>query len=572
MSLLQFILIFSVLLYGLMRLVWGIMRWHLLRLHSGLTEMQRVGKVSHSTLEGTAVVCGGSVAGLLTARICHDFFEHVMIVEPEGWLAGEDGRRRFSWEQEHSRTRIMQYQSLHGNQALMYHGLEKLFPDFQDQCTYSGIRIKQSNPNATFAGIPIPGPSKSYGGHLPNTIQCSRAGLETLIRRLVLNRESYPRIEQITGTVLGISPSSDDASRIQKVRIRGVDMKIQEVEAAMVADCTGTTRAGVKWLNQAGYGVAQSYPAGKLSLQDAKITFDQKLHYTSLICTLAPSTWEKLPIPSDQKLEDFAYSFMEDLPERGRRLLILLRNEGNRLVIFTGQCTDETVKYESLDEIRGFLNDLVPYDPKYPVPKWLFRLIDILEETRTSINYSHVRVPGTSYIRYHDTVNLPSNFVALGDSVMSIDPLFGQGCTKAMLGAVALHATLSNSRKDSNSRVLSPGFSKSFFKKHFNKTDGFWQTTRLLDYGVPCTKPLPGENLRSGELLRWYIRRLRLLSTKDEHARRALYDGAQGFASPIDTLHPLLVLKVIWNAFMGVTRRSRQAVNYILTRRVRHTT
>ncbi|KIJ36221.1 hypothetical protein M422DRAFT_179637, partial [Sphaerobolus stellatus SS14] len=34
-------------------------------------------------IRGTAVICGRSIPGLLTARICSDHFENVVIVEPE---------------------------------------------------------------------------------------------------------------------------------------------------------------------------------------------------------------------------------------------------------------------------------------------------------------------------------------------------------------------------------------------------------------------------------------------------------------------------------------------------------
>ncbi|KIJ23543.1 hypothetical protein M422DRAFT_127460, partial [Sphaerobolus stellatus SS14] len=41
-------------------------------------------------IKGTAVICGGSISGLLTARICSDHFEKVLIVEPEDWLLSLD--------------------------------------------------------------------------------------------------------------------------------------------------------------------------------------------------------------------------------------------------------------------------------------------------------------------------------------------------------------------------------------------------------------------------------------------------------------------------------------------------
>ncbi|KAE9409588.1 hypothetical protein BT96DRAFT_1012557 [Gymnopus androsaceus JB14] len=134
-------LLFSV-LSGFLQLAWSIMRWYLLKRNSGINEIKETGEPSgRKLLNGIAVICGGSIAGLLAARVCHEFFERVVIIEPEGWLNGEDGMRRFSWEQEHKRTRVMQYQSLHGYQAFFYHGLEKLFPDLEEQCRYSGIRL-----------------------------------------------------------------------------------------------------------------------------------------------------------------------------------------------------------------------------------------------------------------------------------------------------------------------------------------------------------------------------------------------------------------------------------------------
>ncbi|KAK0474283.1 hypothetical protein IW261DRAFT_1341776, partial [Armillaria novae-zelandiae] len=33
--------------------------------------------------KGTAVICGGSIGGLIAARVCHDHFDDILIVEPE---------------------------------------------------------------------------------------------------------------------------------------------------------------------------------------------------------------------------------------------------------------------------------------------------------------------------------------------------------------------------------------------------------------------------------------------------------------------------------------------------------
>ncbi len=55
-----------------------------------------------------------SVGGLLAARVCHDHFDDVVIVEPEMWLNSEDARRTDSWNQGNRRSRVMQYESFQG--------------------------------------------------------------------------------------------------------------------------------------------------------------------------------------------------------------------------------------------------------------------------------------------------------------------------------------------------------------------------------------------------------------------------------------------------------------------------
>ncbi|KIK61242.1 hypothetical protein GYMLUDRAFT_225462 [Collybiopsis luxurians FD-317 M1] len=549
------------------------MRWHIFIRNSGIPEIENLkDRPLGSLRKGTAVICGGSVAGLFAARICHEFFESVLIVEPEEWLTSEDAVRQFSWEQKHKRTRVMQYQSLHGCQALLLNGLAKLFPNLEEQCRQSGIAIRSlaggvnlARPSVTV----IPVPTRSYNGNLPKALVCSRAGFETLLRRMVLDHEKYPRIKQVTGTVARLTPQLEDFTRIGKVAVRGTDLQIQEFEASLVIDCTGYARAGAKWLAQAGYGTAP-VPAGKLTLQDSKIALDQKLHYSTLICNASPSILEKLPIPEDRDLESLLYVLSDDVPENGRRMFVLMKADGNRLTIFVGQSRDEPVKYETLSAVRSFIQDLVPSDSDVPVPDWIFQTLDILEESRPAISYSHVRVPATTYIQYHKVANLPINFAALGDSVLSVNPFYGQGCTKAMLGAIALYTTLAQS---GNLEELPPDFSERFFKEHFNKTDSFWQTTRLLgifhsqyqksyhpgayvfyfpDYGVPCTKPIAGEDLSSGQFLRWYIRKLSSLAIKDEQARRVVWDGSMAYGTSIDAFNPWLVVKVLWNSVTGV--------------------
>jgi hypothetical protein len=98
-----------------------------------INELKKLGqsRPKDAKIKGTAIVCGGryvmelfvrstsdnacdSLSGLLAARVCHDHFEGVIIVEPEAWLSTDEGRLIEAWKQPQPRSRVAQYQSFHG--------------------------------------------------------------------------------------------------------------------------------------------------------------------------------------------------------------------------------------------------------------------------------------------------------------------------------------------------------------------------------------------------------------------------------------------------------------------------
>lgn len=115
-----------------------------------------------------------------------------------------------------------------------------------------------------------------------------------------------------------------------------------------------------------------------------------------------------------------------------------------------------------------------------PIPEWLVEIVHILADEgeakfkplkiRESLLYSphHVTedwcvLGPCSFIRYQDIKDLPSNFVALGDAMLQLNPIyayaffpiffivfhrltchFRQGCSKAMMGAVTLNSLLAS--------------------------------------------------------------------------------------------------------------------------------
>ncbi|KAJ7932282.1 hypothetical protein B0H13DRAFT_2518783 [Mycena leptocephala] len=529
--------------YSVLVISWHWLRRHLLAKHTGFVDLPLL-KSRHPNMKipGTAVICGGSIAGLLTARVCHDHFERVLIVEAEAWVASEEGRKMDGWNQKLVRSRVAQYASLHAFQSFLFEGLKILFPKIENECCRSDIRILPFNPRFNISGVLLRVPFSSYKSELPKTMYLSRSGFETLLRRLVIDEDAYPHIELLTGTVTDVLPDPADHSRLSAVVVR-TESGLQEIPAALVADCTGPARAGIKWLGRHGYGISDIYSAGKLPLQQLKISFDQKLRYSSMMFRINQAWLDRMPLPPDIKNTGHMYTFFEDGVEHGRVMFALTRPDGNTFMVFLGQHETNRSPPTNLAELKVFVEGLNTMEP---IPDWVFKVMDMLEEVNDSAAIANLKIAPTQYVRYHQATNLPSNWVAMGDSVMTLNPLFGEGCTKAFRGALALHNVL---RASSNTLPLN--FSTKFFAEHFDKTDLMWQNTRLNDYGVPTTEPLPGESLSSGAYLRWYIRQLKHLAVTDEDAALVVYNSAVGLASPIDAFNPNIVMKILWRTCFG---------------------
>ncbi|KAJ7289372.1 hypothetical protein C8J57DRAFT_1277510 [Mycena rebaudengoi] len=494
--------------YLILLVSWHLLRRYLIAKHTGLVDLPFL-KSCHpdKKIPGTAVICGGSIAGLLPARVCHDHFEHVLVVEPEAWKL--------------PRSRVVQYTSLHAFQSYLFAGLKSLFPNIEDECRLSTIRVLPSNARFNISGVLLQIPFSSYKSKLPKTI------------RLVIS--ACPHMELTTGTVTDIIPDLADHSRLSTVVVRTAS-GLQEFTAALVADCTGPVRAGMKWLGRHRYGYSDSYPAGKLPLDQLNVSFDQKLRYSSMMFCIDQFWLGRLSLPPDIKNDGPMYTFIEDGVEQGRVLFALMRPDGDTFLAFVGQHENSRSPPKNLAELKAFVEGL---NAVQRIPDWVFEILDMLKEVNDSVarlDLKKIEPAPTSYVRYHRATYLPSNWVALGDSVMTC-------CTKAFKGALSLHNVL---RAASGNNVLPSKFSTTFFAEHFDKTDLMWQNTRLMDYGVPTTEPIPSESLSSGAYLRWYISQLQHLALTMPPLSCTV-----GFGSPIDAFNPNIVMKILWRTFFG---------------------
>ncbi|KAK0501773.1 hypothetical protein EDD18DRAFT_1347844 [Armillaria luteobubalina] len=517
------------------------LRRRLLLKHTCVLDIDTLGCRPHNKkIKGTAVICGGSIAGLVAARVCHDHFEDVVVVEPETWLSSQDAKRTDSWNQENKRTRIMQYGSLHTLLVIGYTSLSRLFPNLAEECKSSHIRMGPNDLRVHMWGRKVLTPYKQYGGSLPETLYLGRVGLETLLRRLVLGSD-YKNICQVIGTVVGISRDVSNPHFIDRVTVRVPEGATTDIPAALVVDCTGSASAGLKWLRREGYGVGDTYAKNELPLDKLKISYDQKVHYSTLQFHVPPELGRKLPglpIPYDEC--GLIYVFVPD-SNKDNRCMYSQRIEGDFIQLCFSITGSETASElpKTLEEAQAWARTLIT---EVPIPEGWYAMLDMLKEVQDTMTCSQVRFAPSTWIRYERGVNLPSNWIAVGDSVMRVNPIFGHGCSKAIYGAICLNNLLQTVPNS-----IPMDFSKKYFRMHADKIEPLWNMTKVVDYEFETTVPVPGETLSEGAWLRWYIKKLTDLSFTDDQAGSALWHLRVLLAPPTDLLQPDLVLKVAWN-------------------------
>jgi hypothetical protein len=88
---------------------------------------------------------------------------------------------------------------------------------------------------------------------------------------------------------------------------------------------------------------------------------------------------------------------------------------------------------------------------------------------------------------------------------MRLNPVNGQGMTKALITAVVLDALLRAPRASS---TVPPTLAADFFKTGHVKTQHIWNGNKAADYAYPACDVARGETREHGAFLRWYNGRI----------------------------------------------------------------
>ncbi|MGJ5895272.1 FAD-dependent oxidoreductase [Streptomyces niveiscabiei] len=430
---------------------------------------------------------GGSLAGLLAARVLAGHAERVTVVERDRFPQ-EGGARPGVPQGRHPHV------LLQGGQTAM----ESLLPGFLEELRAAG---------APWVGMPedmalwqhgrwfrrFPATTHIYSG--------SRGQLEEIVRRRVL---ADPLITVLEGTeVVGLL---GDASRVRGVRVRdradGAGAEQRDIEADLVVDASGGgTRAG-QWLAGIGAGAVPEE------------TIDTGLAYASRIYRGKGGT----VLDDGGTLGYYVYPNPEQVHAGGALPL----EDGTHLVIVSGLRGDEPPTDEAAFE--AYLKRL-----GHPL---LDRWIEEAEPLTAPFGFRR-----TSNIRRrYDLPGTPAGFLATGDALCTFNPIYGQGMAIAAMSAVALRDALADRRRTPTTRRVQQVL--------LAASRQAWDISAGADRQMPGATGTAVATKPADRVAGWYLRRVTERSPGDPVVGAA-FRSVLTLSAPVTALFAPAVAKAV---------------------------
>ena len=429
-----------------------------------------------------AVVIGGSMAGLLTARSLTDAYEHVTIVDRDELPAGLQGRKAVP-------------QGRHAH-ALLPHGracLDALLPGFSAELVAAGAPACAALEEMRFV---IGGHQLARASTGSSTILAGRPFVEGHVRRRV---RELPQVAVIDGCdALGLI-TSRDGERVTGVRIlRRADGSAEETLAAdLVVAATGRAARIPAWLQALGY------PGPEEERLDVGVSYASR----------------RLSLPADPLAGDkfVLIGARPGLP----RTLFLFAQEGGRWILGLGGYGPEHRPPGDPEGFAAFAATVAPPDVR-----------EALEAAEWIDEVATHGFPASVRRRYDRLRRLPAGLLVVGDAICSFNPTYGQGMTVAAAEAVVLRDCLERGERD---------LARRFFSQATAPIDHAWQLSVGADLALPAVKGRRSARVR---LINAYLRRLRATAMHDHHVAAAFSAVVGMLAPPGHVLRPAIAVRV----------------------------
>ena len=402
-----------------------------------------------------AIVIGGSIAGLMTARVLSDYFDRVTVFDADT-----------PPDQAVPRKGAPQGNHIH---ALLSGGttvIHKYFPDIHQDLIAAGAQYGDAMLNwRIYLGgrwaLRIPSGQESY--------TMSRPLLETKIRKHTL---AISNIELVSATPVGGLVSNTAQTKVTGVTLKKTG---EAVLADFVVDVSGRGSTASKWLEKLNYTPPKQVDVGI------------DIGYTTFYVE-EPAGYER----------DWNMLYVtQDMPADTRGAGLFCIEDGRWQITACGYHKDHAPA-----DWPGFLEFL----KTHPFPD-IYETIKDLKPLGKGIKYNY---PHYLRRRYEDLKEFPQQFLVLGDAMCSFNPFYGQGMTVSIKEAEHLDNCLKQcAAKEHNlDDIALP-----FFKGSAKLVNAAWDSTTVEDFRYAKTK---GKRPMGYGLMKWLNSKFMALSSFDQ--------------------------------------------------------
>ena len=439
----------------------------------------------HTTeARATAVVIGGSIAGLLAAAALARHFAQVIVLEND-----------VPPRQDKVRKGAPQGAHVHGFLAAGCQALEQLLPGIIDNALAAGA---QSGDMLTDAMFYVGAHTRFVSGqsHIHGLV-ASRPLLEYLI---------YQRVSAISNVSIQhgqkVSSLQFDASgqAVNGVLFHAKDepQTIHRQDADLVLDASGRGTRLPQWLQQAGYPAAERDELA-VNITYSSCFFERKSQINDQIKAVFVAPDASNPVPSG-----------------------LMEQDGERWIVSCGS-------YGDRQQAPADLPSFIDYLKHHSAPE-----IHAIAQTAAPLGTPQRYHYGSSVRHRYDKLRrFPTGLLLIGDALCSFNPVYGQGMTIAARQALALHQHLQQAPKI---------IWRSYFRQMANIIADPWEFAITSDLSLPC---VAGKRYPGFQLVQRYTERMMRAASKDLDVARSVLQVIHMLKPTTALFSPRLLWRVL---------------------------
>ncbi|WP_322411988.1 FAD-dependent oxidoreductase [Microbacterium invictum] len=332
-----------------------------------------------------AVVIGAGIGGLLSAAALSRRYDRVTVIE----------RDRLPDMPLHRRG-VPQDEQMHAILAIGQESFEDLVPGVAGEFLRAGAAWYDSPrgiASLSSQGWAARGPSEAwiYG--------IRRVVLEDALRRKVLE---IPRVRIVEGQVVALHPA---ARGVGGIVLKGIGRP--HLDADLVVDASGRNSHAPAWLDELGFP-----PPPEQEIVNP-------VGYSTALVRLPPGALR----------DDIQGYLIPPLPDSPTGAVVLPCDNGLHQIVALTQ--SDTAPPATREDLIAHLEGV-----RSPVVAELARRADFLGDPKP------FRIRGSRRRRFEDMAPHPEGFVAVGDAVLALNPIYGQGMSVAAVEARAMRDIL----------------------------------------------------------------------------------------------------------------------------------